>query len=271
MIQLMIGARAGQWWYFLPLPTAAVPADLWRAEPVRACLLAAAGAVIAAMCLGYAYAINGLSERSTDLDPHKNPWIGQEVLPGARLAVAGVGVLAVGAAAAAGPLALMSAVLSVAAATVYSAGPRTKRHVVLGTLSNALIFGPLLLLAPGAVLDLQLAGWLGTFLALLLQNQLIHEQVDAHEDAAAGDHSSATWLGPAGTNWAIAGLGGLAALAALSAAKTLLVLGMLWLTVAVATAASADAAKPASRRRRWQRWSSFVGAAMAYLVHLGTL
>ncbi len=266
--QLAIGVRAGQWWYFLALPAAALPAGLWRAQPARALASWAGGAAIAALCLGYAYAINGLSERGTDLDFHKNPWIGQDVLPGARAAVAGLAALALVAAAAAGWLALGASAVSVAAATLYSAGPRTKSRVALGTLSNGLIFGPLLLVAPGAVIDRGLVGWLGTFVALLLQNQLVHEQADAAEDAAAGDRSTAAWLGAGGTRLALAALGLAAAVAAAYAVNSSLAQGITWTAVVLASAVALSA-RPAPWRRRWQRWISFAGGALAYASIVG--
>ena len=267
MIQLAIGIRAGQWWYFLALPVASVPSLLWRGHPGRALLLWLAGATISGLCLAYAYAINGLSERSTDLDARKNPWVGRETQAGARLAVAALAAFAVGLAVLAGPLALWAASLSVVSATVYSTGPRTKRHVALGTLSNALIFGPLLLVAPGASWQLPLAGWLGTFVALLLQNQLIHEQVDAQEDCAAGDHSTAAWLGTEATHKVLIMLGIVAAAAATWAASRPWALGFLLATVAGATAV-ASSGQPAQWRRQGQRWLSFGGAALAYLLQL---
>lgn len=265
-----MGVRAGQWWYFLPLPAAAVPAALWRAQPLRAGLLWSGGAAIAALCLAYAYAINGLSERSTDVDPRKNPWIGQEPRPGARVAVAGLAGLALLAAAAAGAMPLLATALSLAAATLYSTGPRTKSRAGLGTLTNALIFAPLLLVAPGAVWHRGLAGWVGTFAALLLQNQLVHEQVDAAEDAAAGDRSSAAWLGTAGTRSAVVALGAAAALAQLIDERTSPAQWILLSTIGLATVL-AVAPRPAPWRRRWQRWATFAGGAAAFGVHAWNL
>ncbi len=264
--QVAMGLRAQQWWYFLVLPAAGLPVATWHRPTLPLLTALLHGAVVAGGCLGFAYAVNGLVERHTDRDPRKNPWIGQ---PLAKNSAQLLGLLAAATALlafAAGGDAPMAALTSLAAGAFYSLGPRVKARLLLGTGTNVLIFAPLLLVAPGAELSIRLAAWAATFSALLLQNQLVHEQADAGEDAAAGDPSTATWLGPQRTRWVLATFGGVAAAAPWLALPHCAAAAMGCAAV-LATAATCSAAKPA-RRRMLQRRVVLVGATVAFSAEI---
>jgi 4-hydroxybenzoate polyprenyltransferase len=161
---------------------------------------ASAREIALAMCaatglLGFAYSVNSVVDRGADA-PGKNPLAGREnvgVAVGVALAAASLGLLlcvALGS--------VVPCLVSLIAGTIYSAGPRLKRVPLAGTLLNAPIFAPLLFLARGAkspsFAELSL---LVVFVALLLQNQLLHERADAEEDARAGAITTGRLLGDA--------------------------------------------------------------------------
>ncbi len=262
--QLAVGVRARQWWYFLVLPAGGIAAGLWRPLQLEALAALARGAGVAAGCLAFAYGINGLTERHTDVDPRKNPWIGQTPAPGAMATLTLLALATALGAGLGGTLPLVAALISLAAGAVYSLGPRGKRRLVFGTLLNVFIFSPLLLVAPRAEADARALGWTAVFAALLLQNQLIHEQVDQDEDQAAGAITTAAWLGPAGTRFAVALLG-LAAIAAAwrwFAGPVAAVLSGAGLTATVA----AVGPKEPRVRRRGQRSIALLGGGLAFAV-----
>lgn len=202
--------RARQWWYFAALPI--VSAD-WRATQYsHAALVRLALAVgAAALCLAYAYGINAVEDRAADRNVVKNPLAGTSRVPHLVLVLLALsGVLAIALGAALGTTSVVAVAVSLTGGTVYSAGPRCKALPVLGTAVNALIFVPLLFVgqANPALLPAQELFCI-TFLALLTQNQLLHELADRDEDAAAGARTTALTLGES-TTAAIALLVGLA-------------------------------------------------------------
>ncbi|MFN8641312.1 MAG: UbiA family prenyltransferase [Candidatus Binatia bacterium] len=112
-----------------------------------------------------------------------------------------VGACAVGAvaiAAAVSPVALVATLVSLGAATLYSARLRLQAPADRGTLVNMLIFAPLPFV--GAV-HLPSPGMLVLaycFCVLVTQNQLLHEIADRHEDATGGVRTTAVVVGAAG-------------------------------------------------------------------------
>jgi 4-hydroxybenzoate polyprenyltransferase len=184
--------------HFLVLPLAT--ADL--ARPTLRGALALGRGVGAAFCaLAFAYLANTVADRGMDRDLDKNPLARASAVADRRfdlpLAILGAGALAL---AATGPLlGVAAATLSLAAGWAYSLGPRLKARPVIGTLMNALIFAPLLLLGldrpapPPRFMPVAAA-----FVALLLQNQLLHEAADAVEDREGGVRTTFLTLGGAG-------------------------------------------------------------------------
>src|SRR5262249_15234378 len=154
---------------------------------------------IAALLLSYAYGLNAISDRATDLDERKNPLLHVTDCRAALTVVLAAGGAALLLSLLFPPIVRAAAAISLASATVYSTGPRAKRVPVVGTLLNLGIFAPLLWLGRERPLWIEVVA----FAVLLLQNQLLHERADAAEDAAAGVHSTASALGERGTLIAI--------------------------------------------------------------------
>jgi len=253
--------RIRQWAHFLVLPLAAF-------EPAAGWPRLGLGVALTALALGYAYGLNAISDRVTDLDARKNPLAGiANPLRSAAALVAGCGVAALGLAFTGGRVATEAIALSLLAATVYSVGPRWKATPGLGTTLNAVIFAPLLLCtAPRVGASPWLPLELTTFCALLLQNQLLHERADAAEDSAAGVRSTALRVGPRAASAVALMLGAAgAALACLlapvaggaAAAGAALLAGSL-----VATRGPG----PLPARRATHRWVAFAGGALLFVV-----
>jgi 4-hydroxybenzoate polyprenyltransferase len=179
--------------------------------------------------------------------------------------VTGAGLAALIVAGSLGGVGLAAIASSIAAGTVYSAGPRLKRFPGVGLLVNHAIFVPLLFAAARAPAHL---GILAPVFALLLtQNQLLHEEADLAEDEAAGTRTTARWLGPFGVRLALAALAGGVAVAAL-AAETLAGAAVC-VVGSLATAAIGLARRPATRRRQVHRsLAATVGVAL-FLAEVG--
>lgn len=261
--------RGPQWWHFLALPLAAwnVESDAgWR---VRG-LSCARGVALTASCLAFAYGLNAITDRTMDLSDAKNPLVGYSgSLGSSRAAVLICALLALAIGGVAGGIPLIAAGVSLVGGFVYSAGPRLKTVVAIGTVCNLVIFAPLLVvgLPPGTPLErtLGLVPLLVTFGGLLLQNQLLHERADQDEDRGHV-RSTASVLGESGTLSAIVGVGAVAlgALFALRAAS------LLWLASALALSCGALAAlplsRPAAERRRRHRVVSVVAGGLVFVV-----
>jgi 4-hydroxybenzoate polyprenyltransferase len=182
--------RARDWAHFALLPLAAYePARGW--EGVAAI---ARGVAIACFVLAYGYLLNAIADRRTDR-PGKNPLAAGEVLD-ARAGVLCLVAAAVGASALGPPVVRLATAVCLVSGAAYSIGPRIKRIPVLGTVSNASSFAPLLWV--GSVGD-QILPWMPAvtlaFVCLLLQNQLLHEAADQTEDCAARVQTTVLWLG----------------------------------------------------------------------------
>jgi len=259
--------RASQWPHFLVIP--ALPLHgLLVAHPAETVLRGAAGACVAALCLGFAYGVNAIADREADASDHKNPLAGRDQVPSSAWAAAvGSGVAAVGIAMLISRwLSPLAAALSLLASAAYSLGPRLKRWPVIGTLTNWGIFIPLALLER-VPYDANTGLLLATFATLLTQSQLVHETGDLAEDRRSGVRSTAVVLGPAGAMRAAGALGGIVALGivcfsgvnreSLVAAVTVAACGA-WLARApVDDAASA---------RRQHRWLAFALGGALYLL-----
>jgi 4-hydroxybenzoate polyprenyltransferase len=259
--------RVRQWMVFAPLPAAGIA----RLDEVRGARMSnVAGAVVASgLALAYAYGLNAIADRRADEDPDKNVLAGREEVPvPAIVSVICAGLAALLAAGALGGLALPAIAASIAAGTVYSAGPRLKRFPALGLLANHAIFLPLLFPAvrPGAA---PVGLWLlaPVFALLLTQNQLLHEESDAAEDEAAGVTTTARRLGARGVRYAVVALAaGIAVAGAMTGRGA--VLGVCAVG-AVATAGVGLSDHPASLRRRAHRYlAAMVGVAL-FLASLG--
>jgi 4-hydroxybenzoate polyprenyltransferase len=252
--------RVRQWAHFVALPLASLDVARLAAVDVLRVPLAMTAA---ACCLATAYAVNAVCERHTDRSAHKNPLVAAPQLgrraAGLAGACAGVGLAA---AAALGGWAPGAAVMSLAAGVVYSTSRFGKRTPVAGLLCNTGIFAPLLVLLhaggpPGAACVAEL----GLFVALLAQNQLLHELADAAEDAGAGARTTARWLGPRGTRAALVGLGVAGVTGAMLVAPTA---AGAWAGGGVALAATLLAL---SAGRRWHRVGAVIGGALVFVLH----
>ena len=261
--------RARDWAHFVALPLASARPDAFRGDRVAA---GVAPMAVAALALGYAYGLNAISDRTTDADVRKNPLVGQSACPSTYLAAVGAsGVMALLLAATLGRAPLAGAVVSIAAATLYSVGFRLKSLPFVGTLVNALIFSPLLALSLDqgfarrpAAFDLLAV----TFSGLLLQNQLLHERADASEDAGGGVFTTIRALGESRTRagvWLI-GAATIATGAAVTPRTALLVLAF---AAVVGSSASELWSLPPAEHRRVHRWISLAGGAALYVVARG--
>jgi hypothetical protein len=235
--------RAGQWWYFVPVVAASA----------RTAAGFALGAVSAAACLAFAYGLNAVTDRHADASARKNPLVGAAVpraLTALLLLGAAVGVALGGAAAAA----------SIAAGFLYSAGPRLKCIPFVCTAANAAIFVPLLFAGREAEPPL---GLLVAFLALLTQNQLVHELADLPEDGRAGVRTTAGLLGARASLVLVGGIGalGAAALNATPADAAVVLLGGLL--------AAGWGAKSARVARVAHRFYAVAAGAFLYALELG--
>jgi hypothetical protein len=212
--------RARQWAHFVVLPLAAIDPALLEASPREVALRAARGVTLAALSLAYAYGLNAISDRATDLDRAKNPLAGGACPPRVSALVVATAGAALVLAMASGRATLAAVALSLASSTVYSVGPRLKALPVVGTLLNAGIFAPLLCFAvadeaPRAVVVLGVV-----FTAMLLQNQLLHESADAAEDAAARSLTTGRVVSAAAVPALVIALGGAGALACAAVAPS---------------------------------------------------
>jgi len=191
---LLSTMRTSQWAHFLLLPLTA-----FRVGNVTSRALAL-GLVGAFTSLAYAYGINAIADRHSDLRVEKNPLCGQREIPRlVRWTVGAMATLALLIASVASPIAGIALIVSLIASTLYSVGPRAKSVPFFGALANALIFVPLLYVGVGPTpLGETLQSTLLiaiVFTIMLLQNQLVHELADAREDALARDRTTAMVLG----------------------------------------------------------------------------
>jgi 4-hydroxybenzoate polyprenyltransferase len=238
--------RARQWLHFLFLPAASMAGPLSLLH----------GIAVAACALAYAYGLNAISDRVTDLDVRKNPLVGATsaqlpaLLSLLLLAALGLGALA-------GATSLEAAAISLLASTVYSVGPRLKRVPLLGTLLNLAMFAPLLLVAPGAAPSPSLRLLGAAFATLLVQNQLLHERADAVEDAAAHARTTGRVLGEGSTHLLVlaVGVAGAALLGGVAAAA-----------IGLVTAASLLPCSNAAARRVRHRWLALLAGAILFGV-----
>ncbi len=259
--------RVRQWPRFLPLAAGAL------LTPSGADLVALlTGTTVAACSLAFAYGLNSITDRRSDLLVDKNPLAGRTEVPSglpALLVVLALGALALGAWI--GAVALGATVLSLLAGLAYSSGPRLKGRPGLSLLGNGMIFMPLLA-ASVSVGPLGGAWFAAAALlaALLTQNQLVHELADAAEDLRAGDRTSAGWLGPQRTVLLarLLGLGAGAVWAALTADA--LALGVGIVVLLGSDRVLATAADAATKRRR-HRWVAFLGGSAAFAALYGTV
>ena len=190
--------RFRQFRHFLVLPLAGV--DLDHAS-FRGGFAIARGVAIGFLLLAFGYLANGVGDRHMDVDPEKNPLARAPArddrrfdLPLATLAVGALGL------AATGPVSvLIAAALCLLSGWAYSLGPRLKTKPVIGTVMNASHFAPLLFLGlEGAALPPRLTFIVPAFVALLLENQLLHEAADAVEDRRGAVHTTFLAVGHCG-------------------------------------------------------------------------
>ncbi len=247
--------RARQWAHFVVLPAA-----MLGAPSLSAIFPLLHGVLLAVLALAYAYGLNALADRPTDLDERKNPLCDRPQPTELSLLLSLLAVAALALGAVAGPLSLAALATSLTASTVYSVGPRLKDLPIIGTLLNAAIFAPLLVAAP-LPLPAQLGLVSSLFVALVLQNQLLHERVDHDEDVRAGTFTTARMLGPMATRvglvlLGISGVGIAWMLARSSLEATTATAALLAVTLSVLFGQTPAAAL----RRRHRRWALLAGA-----------
>ena len=265
----LLALRARQWRHFLLLPIVGQgmgplndPSASWRGLLL--------GALVAAGCLGWAYGLNALTDRESDLSSVKNPLVAHSAGPGFSWLLGGC-LLATSLLAAriGGPTAT-AATISLVAGAVYSAGPRLKARPLWGTVVNCLIFAPLPLLgAPTEALSWPPL-WLlvAVFVALLCHNQLLHELADADEDRAGGVRSTAATLGPTASTAGAVAVATLA-LALTATARDMALagtaLGVLMVSV---LQVSRCRSQPAARLRQQHRLLSLLGGGLLWAIAL---
>ncbi|MFO0552188.1 MAG: UbiA family prenyltransferase [Polyangiaceae bacterium] len=184
--------RVRDWLHFLPLPLAG-----WAADPTSHGLATLASGVVAwGFGLAYTCAINQAFDDRVDRASAKNP-VGSSFQRRAavRLALPPLALMFVTLALGA-PSGLPAAFILAASATLYSAPPRLKRFVFVGTLWNLIVALPgFFFAARPPVLELPLRPLAGAFTVVLLASQLIHEAQDKDDDARAGVRTVATVAG----------------------------------------------------------------------------
>jgi 4-hydroxybenzoate polyprenyltransferase len=259
--------RAPEWLHMLPLPLATFDAS----APLGTALLAAARGIANAFAiLAFGFLLNAVSDRQVDRDPRKNPLLvsghgryktSLVVLPAVSLTLAAFSPW---------PVQLATA-WCLTLGCLYSIGPRLKAIPVVGTVTDAAGFTPILFLGmTGPSLPPGFSTVVIAFAALLLQNQLIHEAADRVDDAASGIRTTWLTLGPRWTALLIAGAGGVVTVVAASAAPP-----FRYVSAAVAVAAVFVVAFPlllawdglgagrAARVRVIHRWCAvLLGAAL---------
>lgn len=258
--------RASHWWYFAPLPLASlvgVPSgDGGTALRVLGSI------AVAALCLAYAYGLNGITDRGMDSNAAKNSLAGLAGVPreaAVLVAACALGALAV--AAALTPIALLGAAVSLLAGTMYSAQLRLKRLPVIGTIVNVLIFAPLPLLAVSGAPSTDMLFLTYCFWVLITQNQIIHELTDAKEDAMAGVRTTAVAAGPTGVRAIAFLLGPLSVppLWLMHAAPAVLAWAVLGLCGGATTVALCDEDR-AKQLRVVHRWFSLVVGVVLFAL-----
>jgi 4-hydroxybenzoate polyprenyltransferase len=187
--------RFRQWGHLIVLPLAGAEVPVRGNDEM---LALARGVAIGAGILSYGYLLNALADRTMDRDWRKNPLAGAPGLLTSRLALVPWMLAAVTLGlAATGPIVVfVAAAVPVFFGALYSVGPRLKAVPIVGTLLNAVLFGPLLLL--GVRAEVPPATWAlaFAFAAMLIQNQLLHEAADAREDADGSVQTTFLFLGP---------------------------------------------------------------------------
>lgn len=260
--------RAPQWWYFALLPAASMEPFSTAAFASNQRSRLSLAVVTAALCLAYAYGINAIEDRTNDGDKKKNPLAGMEKLPThVFVTVVACAVLALVTSALLGPASVAAASISLCSATAYSTGPRCKSLPVIGTAVNATIFTPLLFLGQRhATLPPTLHLLTVTFVALLTQNQLVHEMADRKEDMAARVRTTAVTFGTTVTSTIALSIG-------LVAAPTLALRHQNlpgFVAAAAVVAAGLLAAIPRPDRARQtriaHRWFALISGATVFLT-----
>ncbi|MSP92598.1 MAG: hypothetical protein EXR79_12485 [Myxococcales bacterium] len=203
--------RVRQWLHFLALPLAAIGPEAWLHDTARAAATVAPGLALAALLLGAAYGWNACADAATDACTQKNPLAGNAVPYSAWAWSTGAAAAALVLALGRGPWVAAATATSLGASWGYSLGPRWKARPGVGLLANCMIFIPILFVA-GTWSPARMGMFAFLLGALLLQNQLLHECEDRREDAAAGDHTTAQWLGGRAARAAVGALGVAAAL-----------------------------------------------------------
>ena len=200
-----------QWLHVLPLPLATFDATV----PVDTALLAVARGIVNAFAiLAFGFLVNAISDRHVDRDARKNPLLvpGRDGYKASLVTLPAVSIAL--AAFSPWPVQLATA-FSLMVGIVYSVGPRLKIIPVVGTLTNAAWYTPVLFLGmAGPSLPAGFGGIAIAFTTLLLQNQLIHEAGDRIEDEASGIRTTWLALGPRWTALLAACVGAVATVVA---------------------------------------------------------
>jgi 4-hydroxybenzoate polyprenyltransferase len=266
--------RPRQWAHFAILPATCFDAALPFATSAAALLR---GALIAACVLAYGYLLNAVSDRALDRDREKNPLVGMRTASAAHRAMLVVLPLGAIVLSALAPASVSAATLvSLAAGTIYSVGPRLKAKPGICTLLNVACFAPLMLVGR-AESAIERGEWLliACFSALLLQNQLLHEAADADEDRRGGLSTTFLVFGARGTAWAALVLGACLAFASLWLAHDREASALVGLHAVpyvivfpLLLARNGDVPPRMARIRRAHRACCVISGALLYLVTL---
>lgn len=200
--------RFRQWRHLIVLPLVGLDLETWVRAQIGAWEVFAA-LLCAGACLGFAYGLNGIAERRTDACPAKNPLVGHpRAVPIAIARVVLAALVGLALASSISTVSVVAVSVSLVAGALYSVGARAKAKPIVGLLFNAFIFVPLcFLLYDSARVPETFACELAIFVALLTQNQLLHELADLDEDRRAGAQTTAQLLGEGFTRRVSACLG----------------------------------------------------------------
>lgn len=262
--------RVRQWLHFVVLPAATIDRDL-VSSPSTAAARIGMGCIVASLALGHAYGLNAIADRMSDRDAVKNPLMGRDVLPANLWGAIGLmGAMALVGAYLVGPVSFVAASISLVAGTIYSIGPRLKAYPVIGTALNAAIFGPLLAVGlPDLHWPASFALRLGSFIVLLMQNQLLHECADDLEDTGASVLTTGRLLGERSVTRVVAAIGVCGALIGFVLAPSSFSAAVNAMAIALVTYVTLRPKTETSRRRIVHRIYSIIAGVAIFMGSLG--
>jgi 4-hydroxybenzoate polyprenyltransferase len=198
--------RIPAWVHFVALPWAGYDPQL----PMRTQWWALGrGSLIAFFILAFGYLLNSIADRHMDESLSKNPLRHQDSgIHSLQYLVVGLGIVALLVSVTAHRIVWAATALALLSGSIYSTGPRLKAMPIVGTVLNVFCFAPLLFVGiPTPAWPAHMGILVAGFVLLLLQNQLIHEGADHHEDRQGGIRTTWVTLGYRYITWILSLLG----------------------------------------------------------------